>query len=179
MDTLAVYKHACNRQELAKPAVKLVFSNNSIHTCRPVTSDMVDDQMPLIGIPSFIKPAGASAATCTHYFVSVRPTDCDQPTLPGGDPDTAAPAAASELPRTTTLAKRTPSVHNRSTAQLSVHDMSHVMLGHSTQRSSGTARMNPGMWHLVAAQHDLRSPMGGCRHSACFSLDECASCFQQ
>ncbi|KAL3152207.1 hypothetical protein ABBQ32_001294 [Trebouxia sp. C0010 RCD-2024] len=76
---------------------------------RPITSDMVDDQMPLIGIPSFIKPAGPSAVQCTHYFVSVRPTDRLQPTLPSGAPDTAASAEPCELPCTTTLSKPTPS----------------------------------------------------------------------
>lgn len=77
--------------------------------CRPITSDMVDDQMPLIGIPSFIKPAGPSAVQCTHYFVSVRPTACVQPPLPTSAPDTAAPAEAS---CTTTLTKRTSLVGN-------------------------------------------------------------------
>ena len=92
------------------------FHGNSEHVdclsvpCRPITSDMVDDQMPLIGIPSFIKPAGPSAVQCTHYFVSVRPTDCMQPSLPNGTPDTAAPAQPCQLPRTTTLSKPTPSV---------------------------------------------------------------------
>ena len=111
--------------------------------------------MPLIGIPSFIKPAGFSAATCTHYFVSVRPTACEQPTLPGGAPDTAVPAEACKLPRTTTLAKRTPSVSTCITTQLSVHDMSDVTPGHSTQHSSGIAHMTCGIRRLVTAQHSM------------------------
>ena len=41
-------------------------------SCRPVTSGKVDDDMPLIGIPSFIKPAGPEASRSTHYFVSIR-----------------------------------------------------------------------------------------------------------
>ena len=41
-------------------------------TRRPVTSGKVDDDMPLIGIPSFIKPAGPEASRNTHYFVSIR-----------------------------------------------------------------------------------------------------------
>lgn len=85
--------------------------------CRPVTSDMVDDQMPLIGIPSFIKPAGPSATACSHYFVSVRPSDSQ---LSMGAPeaagnggakgDSAVDATTHVLPVTTTLTKRTPSV---------------------------------------------------------------------
>ena len=70
---------------------------------------MVDDQMPLIGIPSFIKAAGPSSKPCTHYFVSVRPAAGPDSDLPTDAPDTAA-HAGSALMLSTTLTRRAPSV---------------------------------------------------------------------
>ncbi|DBA81747.1 hypothetical protein WJX77_001163 [Trebouxia sp. C0004] len=84
---------------------------------RPITSDMVDDQMPLIGIPSFIKSAGLTARACTHYFVSVRPTMAGVPgELPeaaeGAEskPEAGAATGIVRMPTITTISKRTPSM---------------------------------------------------------------------
>ena len=76
---------------------------------RPVTSDMVDDQMPLIGIPSFIKSTGPTAERCTHYFVSVRATARAGSAELSDELDESADADIM-LPLSTTLTRRTPSV---------------------------------------------------------------------
>lgn len=104
--------------------------------------------MPLIGIPSFIKPAGPSAVQCTHYFVSVRPTDRLQPTLPSGAPDTAASAEPCELPCTTTLSKPTPSVCNPACSMLS-------------------KKLGPHLWHATLLHQQLLQTV----HHACSILD--------
>lgn len=59
--------------------------------CRPVTSDKVDDLMPLIGIPSFIKPADTGAPASTLYLVSIRPCSAA-----AGQPEGAADAQAED-----------------------------------------------------------------------------------
>ncbi len=90
------------------------------HCFRPVTSDMVDDQMPLIGIPSFIKSAGPTARACSNYFVSVRPTMAGVPgeLLEAAEdaeskPEAGAATGIVRMPTITTLTKRAPSVSRR------------------------------------------------------------------
>ena len=93
---------------------------------------MVDDQMPLIGIPSFIKSAGPAARACTHYFVSVRPTLAGDPgELPEAaedaesKPEARAATELKKMPTITTVSKRTGSVSRCRCVFLCLHSLVH------------------------------------------------------
>ena len=99
-----------------------------------MTSDAVDDQMPLIGIPSFIKPAGPSARPRTHYFMSVCPVSSEagsQAAAADGDADEGETGAVEGAPShlSTTLTRRAPSVSTHGTELACVVKPSGLLLG--------------------------------------------------
>jgi len=96
---------------------------------------MVDDQMPLIGIPSFIKSAGPKVRACTHYFVSVRPTVAGVAgELPEAaedaesKPEAGAATGLVRMPTITTISRRTASVSRRKSVHLCLHSFIHAFV---------------------------------------------------
>lgn len=86
---------------------------NVLDMYRPVTSDKVDENMPLIGIPSFIKPAAPGSPPCTHYFVSIRRCSAaESEASPEGQAEAEAAERAAVTKLHTTMTRSQPSVNH-------------------------------------------------------------------
>lgn len=80
-------------------------------------SDKVDDNMPLIGIPAFIKPADPDTPQSTLYFVSIRPCSA-VPAEPEGEAAAEDKAAFTKMHTTMTTSQPSVGVCQSNCVQL-------------------------------------------------------------